>query len=127
MAALAEERGKSRETAVKVALDPRGGVRGAVYTPLPSTIPSVALPPRIGLVPGPDRYQSSLVVKDPVTVEVKVFEFAVPEGIVQEVGEMVTTGGGVIVTVEVADTSVSSKEVAEMVTVEGVGTVFGAW
>jgi len=38
------------------------------------------------------------VVAAPVTVEVKVFVFAVPEDIVQDVGEIVTTGGGVIVT-----------------------------
>ena len=79
------------------------------------------------MVPAAPTYQSSLVVAAPVTVEVKAFVLAVPEGIVQEVGEIVTTGGGVMVTEAVADTFVSSKEVAEMVTVEGEGAVFGAW
>jgi hypothetical protein len=46
---------------------------------------------------------------------------------VQEVGEMVTVGGGVIVTVDVADTFASSKGVAETVTVPDGGGVFGAW
>ena len=80
----------------------------------------------MGLVPTAPTYQSSLVVKAPVTFDVKVVVFAVPAGIVQEVGEMVTVGGGVIVTVEVAVTSMSSKEVAETVTVAGEGTRFGA-
>jgi hypothetical protein len=94
--------------------------------PLASIVPSVALPPRMGLVPAAPTYQSSSVVAAPVTVDVKVFVLAVPEGIVQEVGEIVTIGGGVIVTVEVADTFVSSKDVAETVTAAGEGAVFGA-
>jgi len=61
-----------------------------------------------------------------VTVEVKVFVFAVPEDIVQDVGEIVTTGGGVIVTVELAVRFISSKDVAETVTVAGEGTLVGA-
>ena len=44
----------------------------------------------------------------PVTVDVNVFVFAVPEDIDQLVGEIVTVGAGVIVTTEVAVTAGSS-------------------
>jgi hypothetical protein len=79
-----------------------------------------------GLVEVDPTYQSTLVVAAPVTVDVNVFVFAVPEDIVQVVGEIVTTGGGVIVTAEAADTLVSSNDVAETVTVAGDGGAAGA-
>ena len=81
----------------------------------------------MGLVPTAPTYQSTLVVAAPVTVDVNTFVFATPEDMVQEVGEMVTVGGGVIVTVDVAVTFASSKGVAETVTVPDGGGVFGAW
>jgi hypothetical protein len=92
-----------------------------------SIVPSVSLPPSTGLIPGAATYQSTLVVNAPTTVAVKSFVFAVPAEIVQEVGDTVTTGGGVIVTNAVAVTFMSSKEVAVMVTVDGDGAILGAW
>jgi hypothetical protein len=71
-------------------------------------------------------YQSTLVVGAPTTVAANCFVLAVPAGSVQEVGETVTTGGGVMVTEELAVTIVSSKEVAETVTVAGDGSFAGA-
>jgi len=62
----------------------------------------------------------------PITVDANAFVFAVPAAIVQEVGETVTTGGAVMNTEALAVTFMSSKEVAETVTVaEGDGVVFG--
>ena len=70
--------------------------------------------------------QSTLVVGAPTTVAANCFVFPDPAGRVQVVGETVTTGGGVMVTEAPAVTIVSSKEVAETVTVAGDGGVAGA-
>jgi hypothetical protein len=91
-----------------------------------SIVPKVAFPPRT-----PFTCQSTFVVSAPVTVAVNVFVFAVPEvsmhgAATVHMGEIVTSGGGRIVTVEVTDSFGSSTETAATVTAAGEGTAEGA-
>jgi hypothetical protein len=74
----------------------------------------------------PFTSQSTRVVGAPVTVDVNIFVFAPPEGKVQEVGEIVTIGGGMTVTTEVTDNFGSSYETAATFTFAGEGTTMGA-
>jgi hypothetical protein len=69
------------------------------------------------------------LVVPPVSVALKFTVFAVPEGTVTGAeGEViVTTGAGVIVTVEVANTFGSSDEATDTLTMLGEGIVVGAW
>jgi hypothetical protein len=67
-----------------------------------------------------------LVVGAPVTVPVNARVLLVPEVNVAEVGEIVTVGGGRIVTADEADRFWSSKDTTVTVIAE-VGTVAGAW
>ena len=80
----------------------------------------------MGFVPAVCTNQSTFVVAAPVTVAVNAFVLAAPACMVQESGAMVTTGGGVMVTVALADTVMSSNAVAETITAAGEGAVFGA-
>ena len=124
--APAEARGKSRETAVTMTPEPMGGVAGALYNPLELIVPKVAFPPLTIPCAFP-TYQSTFMVVVPVTVDVNVFVFSVPDGIVQVVGEIVTVGAGRIVTVEEAVKAGSSYSWATTMTVPPEGTAVGAW
>ncbi len=84
-------------------------------------MPNVELPPNM-----PFTCQSTMLVGAPVTVDVNVLVFAVPEARVHEVGETVTCGGARIVTAEVTDNFGSSYETAATVTVAGEGSATGA-
>ena len=84
-------------------------------------VPNVAFPPSTPLT-----CQSTLVVAAPVTVDVKVFVFAVPDIKVHEVGETVTRGGEMIVATEETDSFASSYDTAATLTVAGEGTWMGA-
>lgn len=119
--ALARAVGKSCESAVTATVEPSGGVSGAAYTPAAEIVPNVVLPPSIPLTS-----QSTFVVDAPVTVAENAFVFRIPAVRVQEVGVIVTCGGGRIVVAEVADTFESSNETAVTLTVEGEGTAAGA-
>ena len=83
-----------------------GGVSGGLYTPLALIVPSVAFPPKTPRPPTGPTYQRMMSVVPPVSVALKVTVFAEPEDIVKGAeGEViVTTGAGVMVTVEVAET-----------------------
>jgi hypothetical protein len=88
-------------------------------------MPNVALPPRT-----PFTCQSTLVVDAPVTVDVNVFVFALPEvsvhGVDVHVGEIVTVGGATIVVADVTDNFGSSYDTAATLTIAGEGTWMGA-
>src|SRR5579864_631782 len=125
------EVGASWAETVTVTTCPIGGVAGALKTPFASIVPSVALPPSIGSPPtGPTDHVSVLVVP-PVSVPLNATVLAVPErleriqlaGGAPSVGGpelfmhvvevvvpaavvvplMLTTGAGVMVTVDEAD------------------------
>ena len=69
-------------------------------------VPSVALPPNTPSPPTGPTYQRMIPVVPPVSVALKFTVFALPEDTVTGAeGEViVTTGAGVIVTAEVAET-----------------------
>lgn len=92
-------------------------------------MPSVAFPPKTPRPPTGPTYQRTVLAVPPVSVAVKFTVFAEPEGTITGAeGEViVTTGAGVMVTAEVAETFWSSKETAVTFTVAGEGTVTGAW
>ena len=119
--ALFNDVGKSCEAAVTVTVEPIGGVFGAVYSPAPEIVPNVEFPPNT-----PFTSQSTLVVGAPVTVDMNVILLAVPDVRLPVPGEMVTVGGGMIVTTEVTDNFGSSYDTAITLTVAGEGTTTGA-
>ena len=99
-----------------------GGVAGALKTPFALIVPSVELPPSIGSPPTGPTDQTIVLVTPPVSLAVKVAVLAVPDvvGVGQlGIGDvdvellvqvveltfqvMLTTGAGVMVTVDEAD------------------------
>jgi len=82
------------------------------------------VPRRAFPLSAPSTDQRIVLVEPPVSVALKVTVFAAPEGTVTgPVGEVIiTTGAGVMVTVEVAERFWSSKDSAATVTVLGEGT-----
>ena len=84
-------------------------------------MPNVEFPPRVLFT-----FHVRLVVGAPVTVPVNASVLLVPAVKVAEVGEIVTVGGGRIVTADEADRFWSSNDTTVTVTAEE-GTVAGAW
>lgn len=84
-------------------------------------MPNVEFPPSVLFT-----FQATLVVGAPVTVPVNARVLVVPAVKVADVGEIVTVGGGRIVTADEADKFWSSNDTTVTV-IADVGTVAGAW
>jgi ribosomal protein S9 len=117
--ALADLDVSATDVAVTVTCGGFGTTPGAVYRPFVLTVPQVA-----PLHPAPLTLQVTAVFLVPVTVAVNCC--CSPAKTLAVVGEIVTTTGGMMVTIALADFVVSATEVAVTVTCGGLGTAAGA-
>jgi hypothetical protein len=107
------------ETAVTVTTGGEGTVIGAVYTPVAEIMPTVAFPPATLLT-----LQVTVVLEDPLTVAMNVW--VMPVCTLAVIGVIDTMTGVVMVTCAEADFVGSAADVADTVTVAGVGADTGA-
>ena len=117
--ALADFVRSAFDVAVTVTVGGTGGSAGAVNSPPPLTVPTVAFPPRT-----PFTLNRTVVIAAPVTVAVNCC--VAPFITFALVGDMLTFTPAEIVTVAVADLVGSATLVAVTVTVAGDGIVPGA-
>jgi hypothetical protein len=111
--------GLAKAVAVTLKYDGLGTVPGAVYKPEGDTVPHTS-----PAHPKPEMLQATAVLALPVTTAVNCF--CAPVVTCALVGEMEIETDEPIVTVAVAETVKSARDVAVTVTLGGVGDVIGA-